>query len=287
MSLLTHPAVPSAHSDHGFDALLGPARDRYLGEGHRRVGLSLGGVTQTSDHSFASAARLNYPIDWSTKAGSSRTAHLSTVDAMRIAGRLRDTLARVIPALSRYSAEQSLTVRAGARPWEALDDVPVVTEVLQLAGNDRLRLQHTIGSLKVVSDWEVPVREQPVSDEWKAGRVTNVQLTANDRVECGYERAGARPAPMSFLEAMMLTAQMAQVALYSGNAARREASGNMWMRRANFVRRRRTLEQTQEIIAQLENRRDLSVGGRQIGTAEVRADDVFGIQVTASLASGS
>lgn len=163
----------------------------------------------------------------------------------------------------------------------------MLSEVSRPAGSDYLRLQHTIGSLKVVSDWELPNHTQSIRDDWEAGQAIAVRLSANDCVECTYDRTAAVPSPMSFLEAMMLTAQMAQVALYAGDTARREASGNMWMRRAHFVRRRWALDQTQHVIARLENRRELSVGGRQIGTAEVRADDVFGIQVTASLASGS
>lgn len=287
MSLLTDTAVPNAGADHGFDGLLGSAHDRYLGQGHRRVGLTLSALTQTSDSDFSSSARLIYPIDWSTKAGSSRTAHLSTIDAMRIAGQLRARLVLEMPVVSRYSAERSLTVRAGARPWEALDDVPVLTKVTCPAGRDHLRLQHTIGSLQVVSEWERPSSSRSTDEAWEAGQATAVRLHATDHVDCTYERTAAAASSMSFLEAMMLTAQMAQVALYAGHPAHRETSGNMWMRRAHFARHRWTLDRTQHVTARLENRRDLSIGGRQIETAEVRADDVFGIQVTASLASGS
>lgn len=285
MSLVLDPSTVKTSTDHGFDALLGSADDRYLGEGHRRVGLTLGMLNQISNSEFSTTAQLTYPPDWSTKAGASRTAHLSTVDAIRIAGHLHRSLALQVPMLAQFSAERSLTVRAGSRPWEALDDVPVQTEVLQTERDGAVRLQHKIGSLKVLSDWEKPGQALPTADAWAAGQVSGVRLLPDDRVECVYERTTERDASMPFLEAMMLTAQMAQVALYSGDAARRDASGNMWMRRAQFVRRQWSSDRMQLIVARLENRRELTVGGRQIGTADVHADNVFGIQVNASLAS--
>lgn len=274
--------------DGGFDRLLGSSATRYLGDGHRRVGLVVGRARQTADDRFVSAAQIAYPVDWSVKAGQGRVPHLSTVDVMRIAEGMRDQLASEAGSpLADFPVQRSLEVRAGARPWENLDEVPIATEVEVSPDGDEARVRHVIGSLKVDTLWGPTSSAPPVDDAWLSGAAADVTLLPGTRVQCTYRRRAERPALMSFLEAMMLAAQMSQVALYDGDYRRREVSGNMWMRRAAFVRHRTETASVGPVDLQLKNRRTVTVGGSRIDTAEVLAPDVFGVQVTASLASAA
>lgn len=287
MTTLSLPRQDTTASDVGFDAFLGAARNRFLGNGHRRVTLELIDLQAVSSTAAESAARVIYPHDWSLKAGESREAHLSTVDAIRVAEEMRSALAAgPMQWLSEYEHERSLTVRAGAKPFTELDVVPVRTMV-ERPDLEIVRLVHQVGSLRVETDWTRAEPPTLVDSSWQAGNATRVVLADDFSVSCFYERKATTPAAVSFLEVLLLTAQMSQVALYQGDPIRRAQSGNMWMRRAHFLRNRWTTDVSQRVSARLDSQRDLTVGGRRFSTAEVRADDIFGVQVTASLASGS
>lgn len=287
MTTLSLPEQDAAASDVGFDAFLGAAHNRFLGDGHRRVTLELTDLAAVGSTAAESVARVRYPHDWSLKAGGSREAHLSTVDAIRVAAAMRSALAAgPMQWLSEYDYERSLTVRAGAKPFTELDVVPVRTMV-ERPDLETVRLVHQVGSLRVETDWTRAEAPTLVDSSWQAGNATRVVLADDCSVSCFYERKVTTPAAVSFLEVMLLTAQMSQVALYQGDPIRRAHSGNMWMRRAQFLRNRWTADLSQRVAARLDNQRDLTVGGRRFSTAEVRADDMFGVQVTASLASGS
>ncbi|MFJ4295643.1 AvrD family protein [Curtobacterium sp. NPDC089689] len=287
MSMLSSPKPEAAASDVGFDAHLGAAHGRFLGDGHRRVRLELMDLVATDDATAEGVARVAYPRDWSLKAGVAREAHLSTADAIRVAGAVRSALvASPMTWLGEYGYERSLGVRAGARPFTELDAVPVRTRV-DRTGPDTVRLSHSVGSLKVESEW---TRSKPptfADDGWRAGNATGVRLLTDSRVSCTYERKSSTLSSVSFLEVMMLTAQMSQVALYQGDADRRAQSGNMWMRRAGFLRHTPTPQRLAGVDLNVVNRRELIVGGRTVQTADVVAEDVFGVQVTASLATGT
>lgn len=131
-ALTAPPRFPT--SDNGFDAFLGAAQDRYLGNGHARVVTNvndlvcedgLEGYGKQFPARFVGAARVGYPRDWSTKSGVAREPHLSTVDAIQIADECAVRIARHIPAITNLGMQHFLTVRAGARPWEDLALVPI------------------------------------------------------------------------------------------------------------------------------------------------------------------
>lgn len=116
---------------------------------------------------------------------------------------------------------------------------------------------------------------------------SDIDLGPQSTVRCRYKRRAAAGGLISFTEVLMLTAQMSQVVLYNGDARRREQTGNMWMRRATFSRRAFATAAAGTVGLALSNRRELHIDGRTIETADVLADDVFGVHVTASLAVGA
>ncbi|WP_412162804.1 AvrD family protein [Curtobacterium flaccumfaciens] len=275
------PLAPGGGSTDGFDTLLGPAGTRYLGSGHRRVQSSLTPSEIADDGAFIATARLAYPEDWSIKSGRRLRPHLSTIDALTIASRAHDeVVAAWCPWLGTFPLEQSLRVRAGARPVEDLDEVAVRSVVGAPSRAGAVVVEHTIGSFTVTSEWAAGPQE---FDDDPAGVVADVRLVEPSAVACRYTRSSSI-APMSFLEVLTLTAQMSQVVLYGGDAATRERSNNMWMRRASFERLQTRAPRQQELELRLHNRRVLVVNGEPVETAEVLAENVFGVYVTASLA---
>lgn len=278
---LTAPEV------NGFDRMLGASSRRYLGGGHARVSLYVTGVDQLSEDTFGASATVIYPRDWSVKEGQERTPHLSTVDAIRIADLTHgQLLKRYVPWLSLYAAS-SLEVRAGAKPCETLEEVVVTSRVQGTSRDDAIVVCHKIGTLSVSVTW-MRLADIPGIETSPAGRsdrvVDSVQLDGVDTATCQVSRCTVDSAEMHFVEALTLTAQLAQVVLYGGNAAAREGSQNMWMRRARFDRLSTPKKASQTVAVRLHNQRELSMGGDTIRTADVLAEDVCGIKVTASLA---
>lgn len=278
---------PAALEVSGFDRMLGASSRRYLGGGHARVSLQVTGMDRLSEDTFGASATIVYPRDWSVKVGQERTPHLSTVDAVRIAGLTHGQLfKRHLPWLSLYAAS-SLEVRAGAKPCETLDQVVVTSRVHGNSRDDAIVICHKIGTLAVSVTWmrmaEAPGIETPAAGH-VGRRVDLVELDGADTASCQISRPAGGPTEMPFVEALTLTAQLAQVVLYGGNAEAREGSKNMWMRRARFERLNTPEKASQTVTVRLHNQRELSVGGETIRTADVLAEDVCGIKVTASLA---
>lgn len=271
----------------GFDRMLGASSRRYLGGGHTRVSIYVTGVIRLDEDTFGGSATVIYPEDWSVKEGQQRTPHLSTVDAIRIAdithGKLRETH---LPWLSCYAAS-SLEVRAGAKPCEVLEELAVASRLEGTSRDDTVIVRHKIGTLLVSVTWTRQsnvLSREVVSADHDGAVVHAVQLEGADTATCRIHRRATGSAEMSFVEALTLTAQLAQVVLYGGDAAVRERSRNMWMRRARFERIATSEATAQTVVVQLHNQRELSVGGDTIRTVDVLAEDVCGIKVTASLA---
>jgi len=273
------------HPIDGFDNRLGDAATRYLGEGHRRVLLDVSTPVPEQEDTFNSVATLRYPDDWSVKAGQRREPHLSTIDAIRIATSVTNGIVvQHLPHLAGYALEQTLSVRAGARPWNELAAVPVRSVVRVGLDGRSLFAQHQVGSLRVESTWGAGTAA-PISAGGESGRATSLRLGENDSATCEYTREEPCSAPMTFLEALTLTAQLSQVILYGGAPGARASSGNMWMRRAQFQRVRSVTAPQQHVTLSLRNRRLMTVGDSRIETTDVIAEDVFGIHVTAALAT--
>lgn len=282
-TLQRHPASGVS----GFDQVLGASSRRYLGGGHNRVSLHVADVTRLTEDTFGACATVIYPRDWSVKEGQERRPHLSTVDALRIADIThKQILDTHLAWLSCYAAS-SLEVRAGAKPCEALEEVAVASRIQGTPGDDVVVLAHKVGTLAVAVTWtrqaEDKRGETPPANQFIAS-IDSVQLESAATASCRVRRDTAGPAELPFVEALTLTAQLAQVVLYGGDSTSREKSPNMWMRRARFDRLDTPEAVTSQVAVRLHGQRELSVAGQAIRTAEVLASDVCGIKVTASLA---
>ncbi|WP_167406456.1 AvrD family protein [Amycolatopsis thailandensis] len=117
-----------------IDDQLGPRADRYFGDGFKRVSHRItDAVLDPRDSSIAAHARLQYPIDWSSKAtGPDRTPHVSSLDVAALAVQLADLYFTATFGLTdeqrRDLTIRRLTVKAGRSPQEQLADVPMAAQ---------------------------------------------------------------------------------------------------------------------------------------------------------------
>lgn len=137
------PAAPGApDTSDAFDTLLGPAANRYFGTGYRRIDQKLLQLADTTAENTDTAAltslaasgvaSITYPEDWSTKGGSARVPHLSTLDALALAAELAEAyLSRIGVTSDGIEASwlEQFAVRAGATPLERVDAIPVALTV--------------------------------------------------------------------------------------------------------------------------------------------------------------
>jgi hypothetical protein len=135
------PGSSTATPD-AFDTLLGPSANRYFGTGYRRIDQKLLQLADTTAENTDPAeptslaasgvASITYPEDWSTKGGSARVPHLSTLDALALAAELAEAYLRrigVSPDGIEASWLEQFAVRAGATPLERVDAIPVALTV--------------------------------------------------------------------------------------------------------------------------------------------------------------
>ncbi|WP_241732442.1 AvrD family protein [Galbitalea soli] len=118
---------------HDVDHALGDKKCRYFGEGHRAVRRVVEATGPAGSPELR--ARLAYPERWSVKRHASLVPHVSTIDALAIAGRIAgDYLRRECDhseEMVRRAWIRSFEVRAGSTPVESLDDIPVQVQRME------------------------------------------------------------------------------------------------------------------------------------------------------------
>lgn len=114
-----------------IDDALGPAPERFFGEGYQRVHYALSDTLfDIGDDTLTGGAALTltYPVDWSRKDGQDRAPHLSTIDALVVGARITEqALAATGVTANALTAAfvRSLRIRAGSRPVEQLGRIDV------------------------------------------------------------------------------------------------------------------------------------------------------------------
>nr|WP_246313126.1 AvrD family protein [Leifsonia shinshuensis] len=148
-----------------IDDYLGPAAERFFGEGFRRVHHAIRDVHTAMGvegvFGVQGSAALKYPEDWSTKPGKSELRpHLSTIDAFLVSVELIDLL--LVQQFGLDSAGRAdawisaVDFRSGTAPLEDLRDVPVAAGVLRTvpgsgwAGGYVSTVESTVGPIKVL-----------------------------------------------------------------------------------------------------------------------------------------
>jgi Pseudomonas avirulence D protein (AvrD) len=121
-----------------IDDFLGPAAQRFFGNGHRRVSQLLGDVVVSGDraggHRVRGRASVSYPADWSVKSCSAELRpHLSTIDAALLSVELGECYlahARGLdPQQRRRAWVRSVEMKASNTPGAELAGFGVEAEV--------------------------------------------------------------------------------------------------------------------------------------------------------------
>lgn len=242
-----------------LDDALGPAAGRYFGDGYRAVRRSLGPIEPTgTPGALTSSARLRYPQSWSVKDGATLVPHLSSIDAVVLAGDaalavLTSALGLGPGALTERNIVD-LTVVAGTAPTEDLTAVPLTLTTPERstpAGSDtrrstvgyRLggmrgtvtvvhppaaRAQAVHGPISVDLDRDGTLRRRVVIDDLVlhddgVSGVAEVTMLDDERAP--------KAARVSMIDGLVGAAQLAQIALYHLDRIDRSTSNTLWMRK--------------------------------------------------------
>ncbi len=239
-----------------IDQALGPAGDRYFGDGYRSVQHSVSG--RLIDGLLGGNGTVGYPPRWSVDSQSrARDAHLSSVDAVILPLLLLEQCATggELDAL-RTLRLTSLDLRAGAHPWDDLDAVPVEARIMQQ--RDALSVKGTVGSIKVALRLE---RGDDCSPRETGGesvygslfRTTQCRtvieskpqgsrsLAAHHEVACS-QNADAKGLEsdywpgLTLVDYLVVLGQITQALVYTSAGVRRGEAGPLWMRRMRLNR---------------------------------------------------
>lgn len=257
---------------------LGARDTRYFGHGFQRVThhlteLAVGSTRITG--TVSATARVDYPADWSTTSTRPGEPHLSTVDALLIAGQLAEAYLthghRLDPDTRARMWLRGFDMTAGSAAVTDLAAIPVggrrVTMRLGPWGTNAVisgfefhvgslrlatQVQHEVGT-PVLKPATWPDLEQLLgpAEQRHYGRgfarrrhdIRDVTIESDrqrahatvhvENPELGHPQglaAGYEPA-LSFIDATVCTAQLAQVLAYHLEAVDRDETDTLWMRR--------------------------------------------------------
>lgn len=242
-----------------FEPLLGPAAQRYFGVGYRQTSIELDGVRVSHPQAGTVVVRATASLQHWHRIGAPRIAHVGTVDAIRIAATVASVamIAACAAPAGRECDLLSIGVRAGPAPDPGTGGVEVEARLVDgdaPAGGQRVVC--SVGALAV--ELAVARRGSALLPQCGAGRVdvddllgppenryfaegfrgltlsTSSLSLSGDGARCTFAVEPPAASP-GVIECLVVTSQLAQVALYESAGVRREATGNLWMRRCAFT----------------------------------------------------
>jgi len=256
----------------GFDAFLGPAVNRYFGEGYRKTEYTISQLRQRTDPpgTLTAVAGVHYSPDWSLKAGLRRTPHLSTLDALVLGAWLGQAHLAGI-GLSPGSVSRAwmpeVAVRAGRRPVQDLGAIALSASVVHEAASEipgwmRTQLTTKVGPLVCLVTLEhdppgragaarsslfLEARPETYTTAFRStrhvfepGTIGELGMQGRVRFEPALSpppsglAAAYWPSPV-FIDHLVIAGQMAEVVLACVRSAHgRDSSSNLWMRQISM-----------------------------------------------------
>lgn len=289
-----------------LDSYLGPSEGRYFSSGYRHVQHRVDASAGSS--SLNAVGQVRYPDDWSVDgAGRRRRPHLSSIDAVTLS---LLSLEQTMPAVRDVNLEQlyvaSIRLRAGASPWEHLDDVPVqLAYTYDAAG---LHLNGTVGNIRVrlwVADSQRhgPARTGGLSVYGELFRTTRCRtvdlhhlsdsvLVGSHSVDLTSEVAprgleSAHWPGLTVLDYLVTLGQMTQALVYSSAGLTRATAGPLWMRTMRVEREgqpNRVSESNFVSRAEMTRDRVLERADGRLHDVEVVVQTTSGVRATSTLA---
>ncbi|ENM5917135.1 syringolide biosynthetic protein AvrD1 [Vibrio mimicus] len=246
-----------------IDDILGPAEQRYFGEGYKRT------QYQCSIHYQEKHAQglisVSYKNDWSKKKTKERKPHLSTIDAFLIAGQISYGLIKRSFHLSKDQMAQSwirnISIKAGAEALENLDSVivnatlvnsePSIDSMFGMLSRVKTTLDsmeveviidHSIGKLNFC-ELSSEDNDEYFSDDFRLRRCQLENNTFSDSVcavsselvfQCPEKQSvgamGQYPNALMMVDWLTCFAQLAQLIMYRLDNLDRSNTHNLWMR---------------------------------------------------------
>lgn len=296
-----------------MESLLGPAQDRYFGAGYRAVRYSLTSVDVVAAE-IEAVASVAYPSRWSTDGdGLARSAHLSSVDAVILPLLVMESLAPSweLQTAGRFRVS-SIGLRAGTRPWLALDAVPVKLTIddagsqrhlRAMSGNirlsatllrmdERFRADGTAWSSDHPSVYGALFRTLHTRSVVRDLDVTRGELRGSHAIEAqGAFAPGAGleadqwPAP-TVVDYLVTMGQLTQALVYASSGTTRSEAGPLWMRtmRIDINEPPSTLPARFDTITRVLRDRVLERAGERIHDVMVESKTTTGVRARSTLA---
>ncbi|RML87034.1 AvrD family protein [Pseudomonas savastanoi] len=294
---------------------LGPAKDRFFGDGFKHVEYSARHVNLTESAANASIS-LSYPANWSKKNDSGELIpHLSSIDALTISINLsQDILLNRFKSID-HCWVRRISIRAGKKPEEDLRNINAKitkeSQGLDSQGDTNLIFGGNVGTMTVQLEFIIPAahevdtikdstekncyslhfknRTQFIDDIifYSPLNAISKLFVANDNephflpggIEANY------PNIINPVDSLVSYAQIAQALLYKLDGLTRGESNTLWMRNLNIIAenpaKRRAA--TRLLVTELKRANIVSLNGENWRVAEV-AGHMNGITFSSSVA---
>jgi hypothetical protein len=306
-----------------FEAFLGSAQDRYFGVGYRKTQYHMGDISYGAPAAPAVArasASVEYAPDWSLRDGVARTPHLSTIDALVLAGWMAEAFLHVHGLNSTNICRawmSEVKVRAGSRPVESLGSVPVELTRAQTAPSlDRTGVQSVlelqVGSMGLLMKLEhaglgtapeslvVPAASCRPDVFTRLFQTTqhdcSVTALTSDEIECtidlsqavneGQGLSSAHWPYATLMDGVVLGGQMAETISRSRAISRGDESPQLWMRRMRFQAPFPSADRSRIASAKVVKRGGFQRDGLLFATFEMEAD-ILGVFMSGAFAETS
>ncbi|MHB9461974.1 AvrD family protein (plasmid) [Pseudomonas amygdali pv. morsprunorum] len=294
---------------------LGPAKDRFFGDGFKHVEYSARHVNLT-ESAVDSNITLSYPANWSKKNDSGELIpHLSTIDALTISINLsQDILLNRFKSID-HCWVRRISIKAGNKPEEDLININAKitkeNQVLDSQGDTNLFFFGNVGAMTVQLELIMPAahevntvrdsaekncyslhfknRTQFIDDIIFYSPLSAIsKLFIADDNEPHFSLGGIEanyPNIMNPVDSLVSHAQIAQALLYKLDGLTRGESNTLWMRSLNIIAENpaKRIAATRLLVTELKRANIVSVKGKNWRIAEV-AGHMNGITLSSSVA---
>lgn len=249
-----------------IDDILGNKKGRYFGHGFKNVSYLIHSVSIDSfSQSFKCLADIIYPSNWSQKEGKKLTPHLSSIDAVFLNYKFIKMILANHFSMTEIEKERILfrkvVIKSGPSPQEVLVDVPIIVKSFAIRENSSLFYKNltefslTVGGMLIASTVEHDGHMKVCNDfsfiekdisSYSLERCADFLSREYDLcdifldLEGGYSKAKfivdyryddkKESHPLSPIECIMASAQMAQSLIYQLDNLDRGQSNTLWMR---------------------------------------------------------
>lgn len=283
-----------------IDHALGSPKGRYFGQGHRR---SIYAFTPTEvvQGRVSGVCSVGQEGLWSAKDTGTVSRHLSTIDAVSLAGLALEAVFQLEPVVVESLFVTDASIRAGSAATEDLSAVPLDATVVWNLATRAFDCAVTVGTMKLT----LAVKTVPgtfftttatSAPKFFAQHLQNrIQHISDIDIDCDAGRMQAKLGALtigsgpsshysgfqsahfelfSIPEAIVCLAQLAQTMAYEFDQISRDESAVFWLRRLNvsLTEPRLRVGQLVDVDVQVAKTNELRIGGEPWRTLRLTAD---------------